>query len=328
MNGLFAMVIGFILDLFFGDPLWLPHPVVAMGKLISFLEKVLRRIFPKTPKGELTAGTIMAIVLPLVSWGIPFLALWGLWLIRPTLSLILESYLCYQIFATKSLASASRAVYKELQCGNLEKAREAVGRIVGRETQNLSAEGVTKAAVETVAENSSDGVIAPMLFIALGGAPLGLMYKSINTMDSMVGYKNERYLYFGRAAARLDDAANLIPARICALLSVLSARIAGLSLKGAFRIFCRDRKKHASPNSAQTESVYAGALGVQLAGDAVYFGKTVHKKTIGDPIRPIEAEDINRANRLMILTAILGLALCAAVRWAVFYFWLGGVGCL
>lgn len=314
MNSLIALIIGFILDLFFGDPLWMPHPVIAMGKLISFLEKRLRAMFPKTPKGELSAGVILALVLPLVSWGLSFFALWLLWLVHPLLSLIMESFLCYQIFAAKGLAKASRAVYDCLKIGDLTAAREAVGRIVGRDTQNLTAAGVTRAAVETVAENSSDGVIAPMLFIAIGGAPLGLFYKAVNTMDSMVGYKNKRYLYFGRAAARLDDFANFVPARFCALLSVISARFAGLDAKGAFRIFRRDRKKHASPNSAQTESVYAGALGIQLAGDAVYFGELHHKPTIGDPVRPIEPEDILRANRLMYWTAGMGLAVCIALR--------------
>lgn len=317
MNSLFAMIVGFVLDLFFGDPLWMPHPVIVMGRLVTFLEKKLRIVFPKSPKGELGAGAVLAIILLLVSWGIPFLALWLLWLVHPLLSLAMESFLCYQIFAAKGLARASTAVYDCLKTGDLEAARKAVRRIVGRDTQNLTAGGVARAAVETVAENSSDGIIAPMVFIAIGGAPLGLLYKAVNTMDSMVGYKNGRYLYFGRVAARLDDIANFLPARFCALVTVFSALVTGLNSKNAWKIFRRDRKKHASPNSAQPESVYAGALEIQLAGDAVYFGKLHKKPTIGDPVRPVEPEDIPRANRLMYCTAVVSLILCAGLRFLI-----------
>ena len=190
----------------------------------------------------------------------------------------------------------------------------AVARIVGRDTQNLTAAGVTRAAVETVAENASDGVIAPLLYMLLGGAPLALTYKAINTMDSMLGYKNEKYLYFGRCAAKLDDAANWLPSRLAALLWVAAAALTGNSARGAWRIWRRDRRRHASPNSAQTESACAGALGLQLAGPAYYFGEYYDKPTIGDPLREIEPRDILRANCMMYAESLLALVLGLAVR--------------
>ena len=185
---------------------------------------------------------------------------------------------------------------------------------MGRDTQDLTAEGVTKAAVETVAENASDGVIAPLLYMLLGGAPLALTYKAINTMDSMVGYKNTQYLYFGRAAAKLDDIANYLPSRIAALLWVAAAALTGNDARSAWRIWRRDRHNHASPNSAQTESACAGALGVQLAGPAYYFGEYYPKPTIGDALRPIEPEDIRRANKMMYAESLLALLLGLAIR--------------
>ena len=198
-------------------------------------------------------------------------------------------------------------VYEALKKDDLEGARYAVSMIVGRDTQVLDATGVAKAAVETVAENTSDGVIAPLIYLAIGGPILGFMYKAINTMDSMVGYKNDKYMYFGRCAAKLDDVVNYIPARISALLMIAASFLPGKAYdgKGAWRIWRRDRRKHASPNSAQTEAVCAGSLGVQLAGDASYFGKIVKKPTIGDALRPVEYEDIKRANGLLYRTAIL-----------------------
>ena len=205
-------------------------------------------------------------------------------------------------------------MYDRLKEHDLPGARYAVSMIVGRDTKNLSEQGVTKAAVETVAENTSDGVIAPLFYLMIGGAPLGFFYKAVNTMDSMVGYKNDKYLYFGRFAAKMDDLFNYIPARLSAFFMILSAFCLGMDGKGALRIYLRDRRKHASPNSAQTEAVCAGALGVQLAGDAYYFGKLYHKETIGDPVREIEAEDIVRAGRLMDGTAVLTLIVLGLLR--------------
>ena len=198
-------------------------------------------------------------------------------------------------------------VYDRLKNGTLDEARYAVSMIVGRDTQSLTEEGVTKAAVETVAENSSDGIIAPMFYMAIGGAWLMFLYKGINTMDSMLGYKNDKYLYFGRCAAKLDDVANFIPARISGWLMVAATVFVKMDTKNAAKIYRRDRRNHASPNSAQTEAAMAGALDVQLAGNAYYFGKLYEKPTIGDAIRPVEVEDIRRSNRLLYATAILGV---------------------
>lgn len=312
--GLLPLALGFILDLCFGDPLWLPHPVMAIGRLISVLEKLARRLFPATPKGELAGGAAVAVLVPVISFLVPWLILRLLEILHPWARLAAEILMCYQILAVKSLKDASLAVYRCLAAGELPAARQAVSRIVGRDTASLSAEGVTRAAVETVAENASDGVAAPLFFLALGGAPLGFLYKAVNTMDSMIGYKNQRYLYFGRAAARLDDAANFIPARLCALAMVAAAYFLGFDGPKAWRIFRRDRLNHASPNSAQTEAACAGALGLKLAGDASYFGKLVRKPTIGDGERQIEPEDIRRANRLLYAASGLCLLSCGALR--------------
>lgn len=309
-----AVLGGFLLDALFGDPAWLPHPVVLMGRCISALEKHLRTALPKTPRGELVGGAAVAAVLPLGTLAVTGLACWAAARLHPALGLALQMLWCGQALAAKGLAQESRNVYKELAKGDLPAARRAVARIVGRDTQNLTAAGVTRAAVETVAENTSDGVIAPLLYMLLGGAPLALTYKAINTMDSMLGYKNEKYLYFGRCAAKLDDAANWLPSRLAGLLWVAAAALTGSSARGAWRIWRRDRRRHASPNSAQTESACAGALGVQLAGPAYYFGEYYDKPTIGDPLREIEPRDILRANRMMYAESLLALVLGLAVR--------------
>ena len=310
-----AVLGGFVLDAIFGDPAWLPHPVVLMGKAITALEKRLRAQFPQTPQGELLGGAVVAFTLPVGTFLLTSLVCLGAAKLSPWLGLAVQMFWCGQALAAKGLAQESTNVYRALQKQDLPAARKAVARIVGRDTQNLTAEGVTKAAVETVAENASDGVIAPLLYMLLGGAPLALTYKAINTMDSMVGYKNERYLHFGRAAAKLDDAANYLPSRIAALLWVAAAALTGNDAKGAWRIWRRDRRNHASPNSAQTESACAGALGVQLAGPATYFGQYYDKPTIGDAARPIEPEDILRANRMMRVAGVLGLMAAAGIRW-------------
>ena len=310
-----AVLGGFVLDAIFGDPAWLPHPVVLMGKAITALEKRLRAQFPQTPQGELCGGAVLAAVLPVGTFLITALVCRLAAALHPLAGLAVQMFWCAQALAARGLVQESRNVYKELQKQDLPAARKAVARIVGRDTQNLTAEGVTKAAVETVAENASDGVIAPLLYMLLGGAPLALTYKAVNTMDSMVGYKNERYLHFGRAAAKLDDAANYLPSRIAALLWVAAAALTGNDAKGAWRIWRRDRRNHASPNSAQTESACAGALGVQLAGPATYFGEYYDKPTIGDAARPIEPEDILRANRMMRVAGVLGLVAAAGIRW-------------
>ena len=225
--------------------------------------------------------------------------------------------MCAQILATKSLKTESMKVYDALKTGDLEKARYAVSMIVGRDTQRLDEAGVARAAVETVAENTSDGIIAPMLFLAIGGAPLGFFYKAVNTMDSMLGYVEMPYKNVGLVPAKMDDLFNYIPARISALLMLAAGTLLGLDGKNGWKIFKRDRYNHASPNSAQTESVCAGLLGLRLAGDAWYHGVLHKKKFIGDPLREIEPEDIPKACRLLYGTAVLSLGVFAAVKFLI-----------
>ena len=392
-----AFFAGFCLDMLFGDPYWLPHPIRLIGSLISSLERMLigakgsrkeeknlhrveeavvekpgrkeegreeqkteqtRKERQKTEQGtEQTAteqtvkeeqkakqtikkeqrmgrqeerrskensekfrkGIMLAVIVPVMSALMSAVILLIAYKLHPIWGVMIEAIMTYQILAAKCLKVESMKVYKSLKEEGLAAARKAVSMIVGRDTQVLDETGVAKAAIETVAENTSDGVIAPMLYTALGGPVFGFVYKAINTMDSMVGYKNDRYLYFGRAAAKLDDAANYLSARICAFLMIGCAFIGGKEFDGrrAFRIYKRDNRKHASPNSAQTEAVCAGALGIQLAGDASYFGKVVKKPYIGDPVRAVEFEDIRRVNKLMYLTAWVGELLCLLAMWGV-----------
>jgi len=311
LYGLTALSVfaGFLLDCLLGDPLSAAHPVVLMGKLISFLEKKLRSRYPKTPQGERTAGTIMALLVPLVSAGAGLLLLYLAWRVHPWAYFAVSAFLCWQCFAARCLMTEAKKVVTCLETQGLAAGRRQVAMLVGRDTENLSEEQVIKAAVETVAENTSDGVVAPLLWMALFGAAGGLFYKAINTMDSMVGYKNEKYLHFGRAAAKLDDGANYVPARLSALAMIGAAFLLKLDGKGAWGVWRRDRRNHASPNSAQTESACAGALGVRLGGDASYFGQLYKKPTIGDPRRPIERADVHRACNLMYGTSGLLLAL-------------------
>ena len=312
-----ALLLGFIIDLIVGDPHSIPHPVVFIGKLISLLEKALRKCFPATVSGERTAGAVLWILVVLVSFLVPFLVLRLLGWISPWVRLAAESLMCWQILATRSLRVESMKVFTALETGTLADARRAVSMIVGRDTETLDDAGVTRAAVETVAENCSDGVVAPLLFLALGGAPLGFLYKAVNTMDSMLGYVEPPYTNIGRYPAKLDDVFNYIPARISALLMLPAGLILGLNGKNGWRIFRRDRYKHASPNSAQTESMCAGLMGLRLAGDAVYHGVLHKKEYIGDPLREIEHKDIPLACRLMTLTAVLALILSCGIRWLI-----------
>ena len=311
---LLAVILGFILDLIVGDPHWLYHPIRLVGHLISGLEKLLRRIFPKTEQGELIAGGFLLVL----TAGITTAVAWGLLraagLVHPCLRFALEVIMCYWVLATKSLKTETMKVYDALKEGDLKKARFAVSMVVGRDTEVLDDIGVTKAAVETVAENASDGVIAPLLFLMIGGAPLGFFYKAVKTMDSMVGYKNDKYLYFGRAAAKFDDVLNYIPARLSGMLMCGAAAFCGMDSKNAWRIYWRDRYNHSSPNSAHTEATAAGAMHIQLAGNAYYFGKLYEKPTLGDPDRPVEYEDIPRVNRLLYATAILSLVVFGLVK--------------
>lgn len=311
---LVSVFLGFLLDFIFGDPRWLPHPVAGMGKAISGMEKLLRRIFPSTPKGEFAAGVLLAVCIPLGSALFSVAVLYLAYRISFWLMFALHTFWAFQLPAARCLCQESKKVYHALQADCLTDARQQLSWLVGRETEHLSAEEVTKACVETVAENTTDGVTAPMLFLLIGGVPFGFFYKAVNTLDSMVGYQNERYLYFGRASAKLDDAVNFLPARISAWLMLFAAAILRESPRNALRIFRRDRKNHLSPNSAQTEAVAAGALGIQLGGTHVYFGKPVEKPTIGDETRPAEPGDILRTNQLMLLTGLLTAVIFGGVR--------------
>lgn len=317
MMSLAACVTGFFLDRLFGDPVWLYHPVRIIGKWIAFLEKILRKLAGDQEGNEkklLIAGGILWILVILASAAVPMGILYLAEKFSPCAAFVLECFWCYQLLAARSLGKESKKVYKKLIQDDLSEARLAVSMIVGRDTENLTVEGVTKAAVETVAENTNDGVIAPLIYMLIGGPILGFVYKAVNTMDSMLGYKNEKYLYFGRVAAKMDDVAGFIPARISALLMILASCLLGMDGKNALWIWKRDQRKHASPNAAQTEAVCAGALQVQLAGDAWYFGKKHEKDTIGDPIRDIEPRDILRSEKLMIGTEVLTFLLFGGIR--------------
>lgn len=305
-----AMLLGFLLDCLLGDPRSIPHPVVCMGRLISWLEKAFRALFPKTKLGENLAGGCIWLVTVAVSFLIP----WGLLklagMVSPWLRLLLQAIFCWQVLAAKSLRQESMKVYEALKTGTIEDARHAVSMIVGRDTQALDADAVTRAAVETVAENCSDGVIAPMLYFALGGGPLAFAYKAVNTMDSMLGYVEPPYQNVGLVPARMDDVCNYLPARISGIMMLLAGGLLGLNFRNGWKIFLRDRYNHASPNSAQTESACAGLLGLRLAGDAWYHGVLHKKKYIGEALRPITPEDIPLSDRLMYATAVLTLVIC------------------
>lgn len=318
---IFAFIAGYVLDLLIGDPHFIPHPVRLIGSLISFCDKRLNcdagyNISEKKLNLiKYKRGMLLVFTVIFATFAISVIIIVAAYSINLYAGVIAEAVMTWQILATKCLRVESMRVYDALRTDGVDAGRRAVSMIVGRDTSVLDAVGVTRAAVETIAENTSDGVIAPMLYTAIGGPVLGFVYKAVNTMDSMLGYKNDKYMYFGRFAARLDDVVNFIPARISAYLMIAAAFIGGRQFDGknAYRIFKRDRFNHASPNSAQTESVCAGALRVQLAGDAVYFGKLVKKKYIGDGLREIEYEDIKRANRLMYITAFLCELLSVAV---------------
>ena len=314
MEILIAVIIGFILDLILGDPHWLPHPIRLMGYLISKGEKAMRRMFPETKIGEIIGGVLLTIALICIAFFVPLIILYFAGKVSPILQIGIHSVFCYQILATKSLKTESMKVYNQLIKSDIINARKYLSWIVGRDTERLNETEITKATVETIAENTSDGVIAPLIFIVLGGAPLGFLYKAINTLDSMIGYKNDRYMFFGRFAAKLDDFFNYIPAIISAYIMIGASFLTGLDYRNAYRIYKRDKRNHSSPNSAKTESVCAGALNIQLAGDAYYFGKLVRKQTIGDNNRIIEVRDIVLTNRLMYGTAISAVVLMCGIR--------------
>ena len=305
------IMIGFIIDLFLGDPYSLPHPVRLIGTLIARLEMTVRKRFERNLR---TGGIILSVIVLTASTAVPLAILFAFYKMNLWLGIAAESVMCYYLIASKCLRNESMKIYRAINENDVEKARKAVSMIVGRDTEKLDETGIIKAAVETVAENASDGVTAPLMYISVGGAALGFFYKAANTMDSMIGYKNEKFADIGKFAAKLDDFLNFIPSRLTALIMIFSAYLLKFNGRNAFKIWRRDRRKHASPNSAQTESVCAGALEIQLAGDAYYFGELHKKEYIGDNIRPVENEDIRRANRLMYCTSVIVLIFSTAVR--------------
>ena len=315
---LIAFMLAFFLDQMIGDPHQLPHPIRYIGNLIT---KLQYKLYPKEREQakERRRGTYLVILVVTIVTAIVGVFYLGSYALHPIIGIVVESILTFYIFATKSLKDESMKVYDRLKTGTLEEARKAVSMIVGRDTTFLDEIGVAKAAIETVAENASDGVIAPMFYAAIGGPILGYFYKAVNTMDSMIGYKNDKYLHFGRVAAKLDDVMNYVPARLSAWLMIIVAYLSGKAYSGkrAYFVYKRDRRKHASPNAAQTEAACAGALGIQLAGDAYYFGKLVKKEYLGDSIRAVEYEDIRRINVLMYKMSYLFAAICVIFLWCI-----------
>ena len=308
-----ALAAGTVLDILIGDPRWLPHPTRAIGSLISFLEGLFLRKDKDGAEGsgkerDIALGALLWIVVVAATVSVTFAVMFASYKLNKFAGFAVETVLTFFILAAGSLRNESMRVFKALP--DIEAARASVSMIVGRDTDRLDEAGIIRATVETVAENTSDGVIAPLLYTFAGGPVLGLCYKAVNTMDSMLGYHDSDYEYFGKAAARADDVANFIPARISAVCMIFAAGVLpGYKFGGALKVWLRDRYRHKSPNSAQTESACAGALGVRLAGDASYKGVVVKKPYIGDDTRPVEPEDIRRAIRLMFCTE----ALCTAV---------------
>ena len=307
-----SIFIGFLLDMLLGDPIFKYHPIRIIGRGISFFENIIRR-YAKSDRDKFFGGVLLMILVLSVCFLVSFSIIFVARKINVGASMLIESIIIWFMLAAKSLKAESMAVYEKLKKNDIKAARNAVSMIVGRDTQHLDEKGITKATVETIAENTSDGVIAPLFYMFLFGAVGGVIYKAVNTMDSMVGYHNERYEYFGKTAAKLDDVFNFIPARISALFMIIASFIIGMDYKNAWKIFKRDRLKHKSPNSAQTESVCAGALKIRLAGDACYFGKLVKKDYIGDEIDDIVSENIIDANKLMYMTTIISLIIFSLI---------------
>jgi adenosylcobinamide-phosphate synthase len=299
-----------VLDLVLGDPRALPHPVVAIGRMISFLECLLLRLF----KDARLAGIVLLVTTVGVTYAVAALLLKAAYAFAPDAGFVVGLYLAWVSLAARSLHVESGKVAMALERGDIAEARLALSYIVGRETAQLDEPEIVRGAVETVAENTGDGVIAPLFFLMLGGPPLAIAYKAVNTLDSMVGYKNERYLQFGWASARFDDLANYIPARLTGLLMVLAAPICALSGSGAWRIMRRDCRNHSSPNSGFPEAAAAGALGVRLGGANCYFGKVVEKPTIGDASLPLTLEAYGGVVRLMYCCEALLIIAWLAVR--------------
>ena len=313
----FMLIIAFILDLMFKDPKNIPHPVVYIGKIIKYGEIFLRKIFRKGAVAETIAGVILTLFVIIISFIIPYIVLSIFYSIHMVLGIIVEVFLCFQILALGSLKESAMKVYAELYTGNLERAKEKLSHIVGRDTANMNEKDVIKATVESVSENTNDGVVAPLFYMIIGGASFGMLYKAVNTLDSMIGYKNKKYEYFGKVAARLDDVLNIIPARITGFLYVAAAFLSGFNYKNAYKILLRDRWNHLSPNSGYPESAAAGALDIQLGGPASYFGEMVDKQYIGDDTKEPNMEDIPKVCMLMTIVSVLALVLLILAKFAI-----------
>ena len=315
--------IGYICDLIFGDPYWIPHPIRFIGNGISNTERGLRK-FVKGPQQEKLGGILLTLIIVCSSYLLTVLLLWFAQKIHPTFRSIMETFLIFQILATKSLDVESRKVYTQLKNENILEARKYLSYIVGRDTTHLNEKEIVRGAVETVAENISDGIIGPLLYTVIGGAPLGMAYKAVNTLDSMVGYKNEKYLHFGWASAKLDDLANIIPARLTAFFIVISAGLLKYDGSNSLKILKRDRRNHKSPNSGYPEAAVAGALNIQIGGANSYFGQLVEKPMIGDKSKEIDKEDLLRTIKIMYGASAVGVLFFSIIRWMVYLQW--GIG--
>lgn len=308
------LLAAYVIDRIVGDPRSLPHPVIGMGKAIHAVEQLIRRFFTR-PQSLRAAGILLPLIVVGVAWLLTAVLLWLLSLVSPWLVWLAEAWLISTTIASKGLKDAGLAVYIELHKGDLPAARTALSMIVGRDTTTLNSPEIVRGTVETVAENIVDAIISPLFYALLGGAPLAMAYRAVNTLDSMVGYKNEKYRELGWASARLDDVANLIPARITALLLALCACLLRLDWRRSLRTVSRDARRHPSPNSGYPESAVAGALGIRLGGENVYHGVASFRAYMGDPLRPLEPEDIIRTSRLMLLCSSIFVCLCVVVAW-------------
>ena len=301
----YAILIGFIIDCILGDPNNMLHPIRILGYINNIGIKIYDKLKIKTPKLQFIYGLFMNIIILALVFFTNLFLVYIFYKINFYLGIIFEVIMCYFIIAPKCLYVESMKIYRQLKNNNIKDARLYLSYIVGRDTENLEEEKIVKATVETISENLSDGVIAPLIFLAIGGVPLGMVYKAINTLDSMVGYKNEKFIYFGKFSAKLDDVVNFIPARISAILMIFATFLARLNTKNAIKIYLRDRYNHLSPNSAHTEAVCAGALNIQLGGKSTYNGKVVEKKTIGDNNRKANINDIVITNKLMYISTLI-----------------------
>ena len=305
--------IAYVLDLIFGDPQNVVHPVQVIGKIISAGEKVLLR-----KKYKFLAGAVLNIFTVSITYTLMYLISKSVKI--SVFFMIIEIYLMYTIFSINSLAREGNRVYRILKEGDIEKARKDLSYLVSRDTETMDEKMIIRSTMETISENTVDGIVAPMFYMFLGGMPLAMAYKAINTLDSMVGYKNEKYMEFGKFSAKVDDAANFIPARITGILIVLASMILGYDYKNSLKIFLRDRKNHSSPNSAHSEASVAGALGVQFGGKVSYFGKEINKPTIGDKIKDFELEDIRKNIRIMYVTSFLSLVIFSLIFTGTYFF--------